>query len=250
MIFEIAKAELRLKKANIKKYPFASIIDAIAALVFIPIFMYLYKYLNLNNNIYSLAFFTVYISAMMAPKNIYSESVNTGRFEQIFTGITTIFNSTLIKVIIGILLMALVPMFLLVFANYFIAPINISIGNLMIIFMLFVTYGLTLGYILLGMQFKFRKIDAFFNLLMSNLIILSAIPLNEISSFYRNIILFLAPCGGVIGYAQRLNIAYIFSDKVLYLGMIINFIIYLVLSIFCYSKFYKSASKNGTLGWY
>lgn len=243
-------AEVRLRKGELKKYPFSLITNSIVAFVFVPVFMYLYKYLNLNNSIYSLAFFVVYMLGTLSPSNIYGNDITTGKFQQIFTGIITTFNSILVRTILSLILSIFIPIILILIANFFIAPINISILNLILVFLLFAIYSLTLGYILLGLKLKFRKIDAFQQLLISQILIISALPLGEFSSRFRNIILFFLPCGGVIGYAQSLTNKNIFSSTTLYLGMVINFIMYLALAILSYNKFYKSARKNGTLGWY
>lgn len=243
-------AEVRLRKAELKKYPFSLITNSIGAFIFVPVFMYLYKYLNLNSSIYSLAFFVVYILGILSPANIYGQDVTTGKFQQIFTGIITIFNSILVRTVLSLMLSIFIPLILVLIADFFIAKINISMLNLIFIFALFAIYSLTLGYTLLGLKLKFRKIDSFQQLLMSQIIIISALPLGEFNNSFRNIILFISPCGGVIGYAQSLTNKNIFSSTTLYLGMVINFIIYLALAVFTYNKFYRSARKNGTLGWY
>lgn len=250
MFIEVFKAERKKNYANIKKYPFLLITSGLAFIIFIPLIILLLKLIKLDQNAYMFAFLVTLLLTIKGPIGTYEEDIEKGRFEQIFSGIITIFNLSIIRVLFLITMTLLTSILILIICNFFAHPIGISVIKLFLIMCMFVVFGITIGYIILGLKFKYRKVAGFTDLVILIITVLFFCPFETLNPIIREVILYLVPCGSIIAYVQAQSGSNVFTGYQLYTGMCINFLIYLSLAFFCHRKFYKAARKNGTLGWY
>lgn len=251
-LYAFVKAEMRRRITTLKAYPFSLIVNAITFTIFILIFILALKMVGLKEGVYTLSFYPIIMTCILGPKVSVEEDIKKGRFEQVYHSAYTILEKAIVDAILSNMNILLPVFLLLIISKYFIFNIQVGLLNILFMFILIILGAVPIGIILLGINLRYRKTDAFCNIVILLALAQLMIPLNSLNDALKLLSLFVLPLGSFMAYSNiilDMNL-YIFNNNVFILGMVTNILLWTVISIIVFRMFYNQARKLGTLGWY
>lgn len=248
-LYVFLKAEIRRTFKTWRAYPFSLVTNTITFTIFMMIFIVALKMMNFKEGIYVLAFYPVIMILILGPKSDIEDDIKKGRFEQIYNGAYSLLEKSMINTLSSIIDMLIPVVVILIITKLLIFNFNIAIYNIIILLLLALLNGLPLGIILLGISLKYRKIDALGNIVCFGTLVQLMMPISNLNSTLKSLYLFLSPLGGFISFADKI-VSKNQSSISLVIGLSVNAVLWIAISLVVYKRNYNKARSLGTLVWY
>lgn len=239
------RIEIKKSIRLLKNYPLDFIGNTISFIVVIMgIILGVYNIGN-NSNISGLVVFPLLLTLVGTPSNSLREDVELGVFDQVFNSNYTIAEVLICRSLVSYIMSLLPTSIILALVKIFLVDTNIHLTVFLLIILLVLVNGISIGMVLVGLTMMYRKIGSLLNLIYLLVLAELIIPFSHFLPIYKIIFEIVAPFGSIVSIVQATNIT--FEN---FLVATINTFIWLFIGDILYKKMYNYSRVNARLGTY